>query len=140
MVALLQQNQQQLVAEPSPAGGVAVRPAGQNEPGESLVRAVRLDKELENSPALEELSLSVVHVDVGGRVHRALGGLVRLLRRDRPFIVCSFTPEAINSAMTLRRRCGSSGLGATSWFRSGGTTLSPRRNSSRPSRWPRQAR
>lgn len=85
----------ELVAEPSPAGGVAVRPAGQNEPGESLVRAVRLDKELENSPALEELSLSVVHVDVGGRVHRALGGLVRLLRRDRPFIVCSFTPEAI---------------------------------------------
>ena len=45
--------------------------------------------------ALEGLGLSVVHVDVGGCVHRVLGGLVRLLRRDRPSIVCSFTPSSI---------------------------------------------
>ena len=28
-------------------------------------------------------------------MHRVLGGLVRLLRRDHPSIVCSFTPDAI---------------------------------------------
>ena len=71
-----------------------MRPAeAGEEPGS--VRAVRLDRELETMAALEGLSLSVVHVDVGGCVHRILGGLVRLLRRDRPSIVCSFTPSAV---------------------------------------------
>ncbi len=83
----------QLAAEPSLAGGLSVTPAdGDKAPA---VRGVRLDRELENHEALRNLKLSVVHVDVGGRVHRVLGGLVRLLRRDRPSIVCSFTPDLI---------------------------------------------
>jgi FkbM family methyltransferase len=59
------------------------------------VRAVRLDKELEGMPALDGLHLSVVRVDVPGRGHRALGGLVRLLRRDRPHVFCQFSPGAM---------------------------------------------
>jgi FkbM family methyltransferase len=87
----------ELVAQPATSWGVEVRPAAGDEPEESwVVPAVRLDRELENAPALEGLRLSVVHVDIGGCVHRVLGGLVRLLRRDRPSIVCSFTPSAIN--------------------------------------------
>ncbi|MGI8311133.1 FkbM family methyltransferase [Saccharopolyspora hattusasensis] len=83
----------QLAAESSLAGGLSVSPAdGEKAPS---VRGVRLDRELENHDALQSLKLSVVHVDVGGRVHRVLGGLVRFLRRDRPSIVCSFTPDAI---------------------------------------------
>ncbi|GGI81363.1 hypothetical protein GCM10011581_18480 [Saccharopolyspora subtropica] len=82
-----------MTAEPSLAGGVSVAPAVDGEP--AAVRGIRLDRELENHAALQDLKLSVVHVDVGGRVHRVLGGLVRLLRRDRPSIVCSFTPNAI---------------------------------------------
>lgn len=87
----------ELVARPAMSWGVEVRPAAGDEPEESwVVPAVRLDRELENLPALEGLRLSVVHVDIGGCVHRVLGGLVRLLRRDRPSIVCSFTPSAIS--------------------------------------------
>ncbi|RRO19186.1 FkbM family methyltransferase [Saccharopolyspora rhizosphaerae] len=88
----------ELAAEPALAGGVSVSPAAadsEQEAGER-VPAFRLDKELENHASLENLKLSVVHVDVGARVHRVLGGLVRLLRRDRPSIVCSFTPDAIS--------------------------------------------
>ena len=84
-----------LAAEPSLAGGVAVQPPA--EGAQTSVRGVRLDKELESHAALRDLRLSVVHVDVGARVHRVLGGLVRLLRRDRPSIVCSFTPSAISA-------------------------------------------
>ncbi|GAA0604095.1 FkbM family methyltransferase [Kutzneria viridogrisea] len=62
---------------------------------QELVRAVRLDKELEAMPSLAGLRLSVVKVDAPGREHRALGGLVRLLRRDRPHVLCSFSPNAI---------------------------------------------
>jgi FkbM family methyltransferase len=84
----------ELAAQPSATWGIDVCPAtGDEEAG--VVPAVRLDRELENQEDLEGLKLSVVHVDVGGRVHRVLGGLVRLLRRDRPSIVCSFTPTAI---------------------------------------------
>ncbi|MFI0463618.1 FkbM family methyltransferase [Saccharopolyspora sp. 5N102] len=83
----------QLAAESSLAGGLSVSPPEGDKP--PSVRGVRLDRELENHEALQNLKLSVVHVDVGGRVHRVLGGLVRLLRRDRPSIVCSFTPDAI---------------------------------------------
>lgn len=82
----------ELSTEPALAGGVSVAPEGA---GEESVRAVRLDKELEGLGAVNEMKLSVVHVDVGGQVHRVLGGLVRLLRRDKPSIVCSFTPDAI---------------------------------------------
>lgn len=92
----------QLVAEPSLAGGLAVRPdLGPDESGQEpspdavAVRAVRLDRELEHMAKLEGQRLSVIHVDVGACVHRVLGGLVRLLRRDRPSVVCSFTPSAI---------------------------------------------
>ncbi|MCX2731853.1 FkbM family methyltransferase [Saccharopolyspora sp. NFXS83] len=86
-----------LIAEPSLAGGVSVRPVEESdsEDDEARVPGVRLDKELENTSTLHDMTLSVVHVDVGARVHRVLGGLVRLLRRDRPSIVCSFTPSGI---------------------------------------------
>lgn len=88
--------QGELMAQPATSWGVEVRPAaGDEPPGSWVVRSVRLDRELENLPLLEGLRLSVVHVDLGGCVHRVLGGLVRLLRRDRPSIVCSFTPSAI---------------------------------------------
>ncbi|MBQ6641629.1 MAG: FkbM family methyltransferase [Saccharopolyspora sp.] len=85
-----------LVAEESLAGGIAVRPPGESDPAEvQTVPGVRLDRELENNAELEGRKLSVVHVDVGARAHRVLGGLVRLLRRDRPSIVCTFTPSGI---------------------------------------------
>ncbi|WP_258342161.1 FkbM family methyltransferase [Saccharopolyspora gregorii] len=84
-----------LAAERSLAGGVSVRPAEESDPAEDRVPGVRLDKELEGTATLHDMTLSVVHVDVGARVHRVLGGLVRLLRRDRPSIICSFTPAGI---------------------------------------------
>lgn len=86
-----------LLARSSIAGGLTVWPLPDegSEGGSIEVRSLRLDRELEGSAALEGLRLSVVHVDVGDRVHRVLGGLVRLLRRDRPSIVCSFSPSAI---------------------------------------------
>jgi hypothetical protein len=67
--------------------GVALR-------GRGTVPGTRLDRELEALPELREMRLSVVKVDVPGRAHRALGGLVRLLRRDRPHVVCSFSGSA----------------------------------------------
>ncbi|CAM00934.1 FkbM family methyltransferase [Saccharopolyspora erythraea NRRL 2338] len=85
----------ELASEPALAGGMSIRPVDEAEQPAEKVRGVRLDKELENHAQLSDMRLSVVHVDVGGSVHRALGGLVRLLRRDRPSIVCSFTPAAI---------------------------------------------
>ncbi|MGW1678953.1 glycosyltransferase family protein [Saccharopolyspora sp. NPDC002376] len=83
-----------MTSEASLAGGLSVAPAEDGE--EASVRGIRLDRELEGHAALRDMKLSVVHVDVGARVHRVLGGLVRLLRRDRPSIVCSFTPAAIS--------------------------------------------
>ncbi|SHG92763.1 FkbM family methyltransferase [Streptoalloteichus hindustanus] len=62
--------------------------------GVPRVAAVRLDKELEALPGLAGMRLSVVKVDAPGASHRALGGLVRLLRRDRPHVVCAFSPSA----------------------------------------------
>ncbi|GDY33763.1 hypothetical protein GTS_53960 [Gandjariella thermophila] len=59
------------------------------------VRAIRLDREIEGIASLQGLHLSVVRVDVPGRGHRALGGLVRLLRRDRPHVFCEFAPGAV---------------------------------------------
>jgi FkbM family methyltransferase len=88
-------SQGDLETEPSLAGGVVVHANHSGETESETVPSVRLDKVLEEGNALNGQSLSVVHVDVGGRVHRVLGGLVRLLRRDRPSIVCSFTPSAI---------------------------------------------
>jgi FkbM family methyltransferase len=82
-----------LVTDPAMGGGVSVWP-GAGEP-ERTVRAARLDKELESIPGLGKLRLSVVKADVPGRSHRALGGLVRLLRRDRPHVICSFSHAAM---------------------------------------------
>ncbi|WP_228717594.1 FkbM family methyltransferase [Allosaccharopolyspora coralli] len=86
----------ELLAESSLAGGVDARSPDDDHSGEAVpVRAVRLDKEWDRLDAVTGLSLSVVHVDVGGRVHRVLGGLVRLLRKEKPSIVCTFTPSAV---------------------------------------------
>jgi hypothetical protein len=40
------------------------------------------------------MSLSVVRVDAPGRGHRALAGLVRLLRKDRPHVFLEFSASA----------------------------------------------
>lgn len=95
-----------LAAEPAMTGGVMVRPlaiesaevAGADSPaGRPLVAgtvpAVRLDREFEAVDGLRGMPLSVVKVDIAGRGHRALGGLVRLLRRDRPHVFCAFSAE-----------------------------------------------
>jgi FkbM family methyltransferase len=91
-----------LRTEPAMTGGVVVRP-GPAEPtapdgpdmdpaiAAASVPAVRLDRELEGMASLEGMRLSVVKVDAPGCGHRALGGLVRLLRRDRPHVLCSFS-------------------------------------------------
>jgi FkbM family methyltransferase len=78
-----------LAADPAMTGGVIVKPAGEGDT--VTVPAVRLDKELESVESLRGMPLSVVKVDLPGRGHRALGGLVRLLRRDRPHVFCSFS-------------------------------------------------
>ncbi|MFB9909076.1 FkbM family methyltransferase [Allokutzneria oryzae] len=83
-----------LQVRPALTGGVVVHPAGEPAEGEQqapTVRAVRLETELESLPATGGMRLSVVKVDAPGGSHRALGGLVRLLRRDRPHVVCSLS-------------------------------------------------
>nr|WP_225954642.1 FkbM family methyltransferase [Kibdelosporangium phytohabitans] len=82
-----------LVTDPALGGGVSVWP-GSGEPART-VRSVRLDRAIEALPGLRKLRLSVVKADVPGRTHRALGGLVRLLRRDRPHVICSFSSSAM---------------------------------------------
>lgn len=90
-------SQRELTGYPAIAGGVKLREKPAEDDQDALtIPAVRLDKDLENREELQGLTLSVVHVDDGGCVHRVLGGLVRLLRRDRPSIVCAFTPSAIS--------------------------------------------
>ncbi|QQQ77356.1 FkbM family methyltransferase [Saccharothrix sp. 6-C] len=85
----------ELATQPSLTGGVSVAPlpedAGDDVP---RVRAARLDKELEAVPSLQGRKLSVVRVDAPGRGHRALAGLVRLLRRDRPHVFLDFSATA----------------------------------------------
>jgi FkbM family methyltransferase len=82
----------QLVAEPAMTGGVLVRPMPPDADGElATVPAVRLDREFETVDGLRGMPLTVVKVDIPGRGHRALGGLVRLLRRDRPHVFCAFS-------------------------------------------------
>jgi hypothetical protein len=81
-----------LRTEPAMTGGYQVYPPDPDEEGEvPTVASVRLDKELESVPTLQGMPLSVVKVDAPGRGHRALGGLVRLLRRDRPNVFCAFS-------------------------------------------------
>ncbi len=85
----------ELATQPALTGGVSVLPpadgAGDDVP---RVRAARLDKELEAVPSLQGRKLSVVRVDAPGRGHRALAGLVRLLRRDRPHVFLEFSASA----------------------------------------------
>ncbi|WP_447005824.1 FkbM family methyltransferase [Saccharothrix isguenensis] len=82
----------ELAAEPALTGGVSVTPLPEDS-GDDVprVRAARLDKELEAVPTLQGRKLSVVRVDAPGRGHRALAGLVRLLRRDRPHVFLEFS-------------------------------------------------
>ncbi|QUF07396.1 FkbM family methyltransferase [Actinosynnema pretiosum subsp. pretiosum] len=85
----------ELAAQPSLTGGVSVSPLPPDAPADApRVRATRLDKELEAVPGLAGLKLSVVRVDAPGRGHRALAGLVRLLRRDRPHVFLEFSATA----------------------------------------------
>ncbi|SDC96644.1 FkbM family methyltransferase [Actinokineospora iranica] len=93
-------SQSALVGAPAGGGGYAVRPQDPKTvttttSGEVAVPGVRLDRELEALAATRERRLSVVKVDVPGRGHRALGGLVRRLRKDRPHVVC-----AVDAALT----------------------------------------
>lgn len=85
----------ELSCEPALTGGVTVAPLAEDAPeGVTKVRATRLDKELEETAALQGMRLSVVRVDAPGRGHRALAGLVRLLRKDRPHVFLEFSASA----------------------------------------------
>ncbi|WP_211304225.1 FkbM family methyltransferase [Umezawaea tangerina] len=85
----------ELRGDPALTGGISVAPLEEDAPAEvTRVRAVRLDKELEEMPQLHGMKLSVVRVDAPGRGHRALAGLVRLLRKDRPHVFLEFSASA----------------------------------------------
>ncbi|WP_143091452.1 FkbM family methyltransferase [Lentzea albida] len=85
----------ELAASPTLTGGVSVAPLAEDA-GENVARvpAVRLDKALEDIALVQGMKLSVVRVDTPGRGHRALAGLVRLLRRDRPHVFLEFSATA----------------------------------------------
>ncbi|MEJ2857431.1 MULTISPECIES: FkbM family methyltransferase [unclassified Saccharothrix] len=88
----------ELATQPALTGGVSVAPLAPDAPEDApRVRSARLDKELEAVPALQGMKLSVVRVDAPGRGHRALAGLVRLLRRDRPHVFLEFSATATES-------------------------------------------
>ncbi|MBA0127504.1 FkbM family methyltransferase [Haloechinothrix sp. YIM 98757] len=63
-------------------------PGGRERPH---VPAARLDgrQDVHGAP------VSLVKLDLQGRDHRAIAGLSGIVRRDRPDIVCEFSPEAI---------------------------------------------
>ncbi|SMD21920.1 methyltransferase, FkbM family [Lentzea albidocapillata] len=85
----------ELAASPTLTGGVSVSPLAADAPDEvARVKAVRLDKALEEIALVQGMKLSVVRVDTPGRGHRALAGLVRLLRRDRPHVFLEFSATA----------------------------------------------
>ncbi|RKT52753.1 FkbM family methyltransferase [Saccharothrix australiensis] len=84
----------ELATRPALTGGVSVAPVPEEATDVARVRAARLDKELEAVPELHGRKLSVVRVDAPGRGHRALAGLVRLLRRDRPHVFLEFSVSA----------------------------------------------
>ncbi|WP_434450330.1 FkbM family methyltransferase [Lentzea sp. E54] len=85
----------ELAVSPTLTGGVSVSPLAADAPDDvARVRAVRLDKELEEIALVQGMKLSVVRVDTPGRGHRALAGLVRLLRRDRPHVFLEFSATA----------------------------------------------
>ncbi|MFC5287414.1 FkbM family methyltransferase [Actinokineospora guangxiensis] len=81
-----------LVGRAAPGGGLRVAPQDPESvttatSGELRFEGVRLDKELDTVGAAAGQRLSVVKVDVPGRGHRVLGGLVRRLRKDRPSVI-----------------------------------------------------
>lgn len=81
-----------LVASPAAGGGLRVEPQDQQKvttttSGDPGFEGVRLDRALDALPAAAGQRLSVVKVDVPGRGHRVLGGLVRRLRKDRPNVI-----------------------------------------------------
>ncbi|WP_157440575.1 FkbM family methyltransferase [Actinokineospora inagensis] len=84
-----------LLGTPAAGGGVGLRPLGPEEvitdtESGSPVPGVRLDRELDALATTQGQRLSVVRVDVPGRGHRALSGLVRRLRKDRPNVILAF--------------------------------------------------
>ncbi len=85
----------ELAVSPTLTGGVSVAPLPADA-GEDVarVKSVRLDKELEDIELAKGMKLSVVRVDTPGRGHRALAGLVRLLRRDRPHVFLEFSASS----------------------------------------------
>ncbi|MDQ3405807.1 MAG: FkbM family methyltransferase [Actinomycetota bacterium] len=88
-------SQKSLVAAPATGGGYGLWPQDQERvttdtPNEVAFPGVRLDRELDGLAAAREQRLSVVKVDVPGRGHRVLGGLVRRLRKDRPHVIFAF--------------------------------------------------
>jgi FkbM family methyltransferase len=111
-----------LAAEPAMTGGLLVRPMPPPESAEEegapptpmTVPSVRLDREFETVDGLRGMPLTVVKADIPGRGHRALGGLVRLLRRDRPHVFCSFsverTSEIGDDPITVLREFGTWGF------------------------------
>jgi FkbM family methyltransferase len=58
------------------------------------VDGIRLD----GVPALAARQVSMVKCDAQGQDHRALTGLLDLLRRDQPHVLCEFWPAAISEA------------------------------------------
>ncbi|WP_052684885.1 FkbM family methyltransferase [Lentzea aerocolonigenes] len=85
----------ELAVSPTLTGGVSVSPLAPDASDDvARVRSVRLDKELEGIELANGMKLSVVRVDTPGRGHRALAGLVRLLRRDRPHVFLEFSASA----------------------------------------------
>ncbi|MCX2952281.1 FkbM family methyltransferase [Lentzea sp. NEAU-D7] len=85
----------ELAVSPTLTGGVSVSPLPADASDEvARVKAVRLDKTLEEIALVQGMKLSVVRVDTPGRGHRALAGLVRLLRRDRPHVFLEFSATA----------------------------------------------
>ncbi|HEY3606909.1 MAG TPA: FkbM family methyltransferase [Pseudonocardiaceae bacterium] len=75
--------------EPGNSGDHRVGAAG--ESGER-VRGVRLA----GVPELAQRQVRVVKCDAQGRDHRALAGLLDVLRRDRPDVLCEFWPAEIS--------------------------------------------
>jgi FkbM family methyltransferase len=108
-----------LAATPAMTGGVVVAPVPDDPEGTDrpTVPAVRLDREFETVDGLRGMPLTVVKVDIPGRGHRALGGLVRLLRRDRPHVFCAFsvtqTSEIGDDPITVLREFDTWGYDVT---------------------------
>jgi FkbM family methyltransferase len=72
------------------SGDHRVREAAEGD-GTDVVPSVRL----ETLPEVTAQPVTLVKVDLQGRDHRALAGLRAILERDRPDVVCEFSPEAI---------------------------------------------